>query len=280
VSHVYPSPPTYRHAFQPHELDAIEQCHDEHGFAIVKGVLSTDEVDRLKADIIATLDAGGTLKDGETRYAHWFVEKSPAMRQLLANEAFTAVGAKLNGTDELTVNRSAAILKAPGSAAGGWHTDYALGATEPTFNNGHWPNGLWFYLTGSSPEQAGLAVIDGSHREDWPGPAGFRMVEGGSYFEPEGGSWAGIDAFTDVPGVVPIISDPGDLVIFAARTYHAPFAHRGTAPRHSVALILRPRASKIAADSPLTPEVEKMIAGLPEDLGRYFVNYVSRSDKE
>ena len=49
------------------ELSAIKACHDEHGFAVVKNMLSPDYVEELKESVSQVLDPEGDLGLGETR---------------------------------------------------------------------------------------------------------------------------------------------------------------------------------------------------------------------
>lgn len=268
--------PTFRHVFGHDELDAIQNCLDEHGFAVVRRVISDETVAALKRDIDRSLNPNNDLKPAETRYAMVFIEQSPTLLALLDNPAFMAVARKVVGSEQIVVNRSAAILKNAGAKAGGWHSDFDFspGPVNASMNRGEWPNGLWFYLTGSHPTQGGLAVIDGSHRPDWPGPKGFVLREDRNWFEPAGGKWDGIDPFRDVPGVVPLVTEPSDLVIFAARTYHAPHAHQGQSPRYSATVVFRPRM-KMNVDWPLSEQAQQFLASLSERHRPYFEDYTS-----
>jgi len=266
----------YRYIFEKDELDAAKRCHDEHGFAIVRNVITPVFVTRVCRDIDASLNPKQDLASGETRYDTVFIENSPTLLELLDNDTFMAAARLLNDTDDVVVNRSAAILKNVGAQAGGWHSDYdfATGPVNEGLNRGEWPSGLWFYLTGSHPDAGGLAVIEDSHRPDWQGPEGFVLREDRKWFEPAGGSWSGVDPLRDVPGTVPLICGPTDLVIFAARTYHAPHAHHGNAPRYSATIIMRPRMT-MNVNWPLRDTAKAMLQRVPAHLQRYFEGYTS-----
>lgn len=269
----------YRYIFEADELDAVKACHDEHGFAVVRDVITSEFVAALCADIRASLNPKQDLAVGETRYDTVFIENSPTLLGLLENDTFMAVARLLNNTDEVVVNRSAAILKNVNAPAGGWHSDYDFGdgAVNESLNRGEWPSGLWFYLTGSNPEAGGLAVIEGSHRPDWKGPEGFVLRDDRKWFEPAGGSWSGVDPMKDVPGTVPIICNPTDLVIFAARTYHAPHAHKGESPRYSTTIVMRPRM-QMNVKWPLRDSAKALLARLPEHLKDVFDGYTSLAE--
>ena len=134
-------------------------------------------------------------------------------------------------SEELTINRTAAILRNPGSSPLNWHTDFCgFSDGPPTFsgdilNRGPWPSGLWFYITGSHPKHGGLAVIEDSHVEDWEGPEGFQLTPDQRSFHRIGTEPSSHVGF-DVPGLVPLFTEPGDEIVFASRTYHSAFPNR------------------------------------------------------
>src|SRR5688500_10252290 len=121
-----PIPPkpnlAYPYEFEPRELDAITKCHDEHGCAIVKGVLEKGYVDELRASVDATLNPNNDLRSDETRFHTWFVEVSAPLLRLLENERHVAIQRKLLGDPkEMSVHRSAGLLKSVGAPVGAWH---------------------------------------------------------------------------------------------------------------------------------------------------------------
>ena len=78
------------------------------------------------------------------------------------------------------------------------------------------------------------------------GGDGFLFTEDRRSFYPEGTEPQAYDGF-DVPGIVPLYTDPGDLILFAHRTYHAAFPNRTDEVRLSCALGFRPASHKIKA---------------------------------
>ena len=265
--------------FDADELDAVKACHDEHGFAVVRGVIGDAFVEELKDSVRDVLDPMDDLGPGETRVQHAFIEYSNCLWRLLDNGPFMETHRRLCGTDELTLNRSAAILKNVGAPAVRWHTDWhGFGLDRPqsagdVLNSGEWPSGLWFYLNGTRPGRAGLAVVADSHRADWPGPAGFDFTDGRRRsFRRRGGAAEAYDGF-DVPGVVPLFTDPGDLIVFAARTYHGAFPHAGDEPRLSVGLNLRHGRAALDPVWPVPTSAARFRAGLPSRLFPYVEHY-------
>ena len=269
----------YRYEFEPDELEDMSQCVKAHGLAVVKGVIPIEHVEQLKSSIDQVLNPHRDLEPGQTRVSHGFVEFSPPLLKLFDNPAWLAIHERLMGTREMTVHRSAAILKNAGCPAGAWHTDWSFNNGPPlnsgdVLNRGEHPSGKWFYLSGTHPARGGLAVIEDSHRIDWEGPPGFEFTEGRRSFYPRGTepkAYAGMD----VPGVVPLFTDPGDMIIFAARTYHGVFPHNGDEPRYSCALGFRPHRRPWPVPWPMPESARKLGANLPPKLRPDFEHYTS-----
>jgi len=265
----------YRFEFMPHEFEAIKACNDEHGFAIVKGVLNEEQVSVLKAEVLRIVDPQGKLQPGESVVDGDYIEEARELWKLLEYQPFIRLYAYLLGTDHMTIHRSAAIIRMPGNEPMYWHTDFSFGSGPPqtandVLNRGEWPNGAWFYLNGTHPSRAGLAIIPDSHHPDWPGPEGFTLIR--NTFYPEGSE---PDAYTgfEVPGMMPVLSDPGDLLLFAARTYHAVFPHNGDEPRLSCGMVLRPADISFSTPWTLPESAHHFIESAPEGIKQYVKGY-------
>ena len=268
----------YRCEFAPSETEAIAACNRDHGFAVVKGVLSRTLVEQLKETTWWVQDPQRTLQPGETRVQIDFIEHAPPLWELLEHEDFIRLNRAILGTADLTIHRSAAILKNAGAGPVTWHTDWhgygPLPARTPNevLNRGEWPNGMWFYLNGTHPSRAGLAVIADSHAIDWAGPEGFAFTEYRRSFYPRGEEPKAYDRF-DVPGMVPLFTEPGDLIVFDTRTYHGAFPHGGTEARLSCGFIFRPTAPPFRAPWPLTESARRFCAALPGRLHPFVEGY-------
>lgn len=254
----------YQYEFGLDELDAAQRCVEAHGFAVIKKMLPLDMVEELKASVIEVTNPAGDLGPGQSRTHTSFIEYSPALWKLFDYEPFMRAQKVFCQADELTINRTAAIIRNPGSAALVWHSDWRGFSQEPpkaandVLNRGPWPSGLWFYLTGSYPKHGGLAVIEDSHVPNWPGPEGFELTADQSSFYPKGGEPKGYNGF-EIPGLVPLFTDPGDEIVFAARTYHSAFPNQTDEVRLSCGIGLRPRAMRIAAPWPLSDTAQAFI---------------------
>ena len=274
--------PGYRYEFNPDELQPIKACNEAHGFAVVKALLTRDYVEELKDSVRTVANPNNDLGPGQSRTVHAFIEYSPPLWKLLEHERYLKLCQHLVGSEEITVHRSAAIIRNPGSRGADWHTDWSFcegpsRTANEVMNRGEIPSGLWFYLNGTHPSRGGLAVIADSHRSDWPGPEGFTFTEDRRSFHRQGAppkAYAGMD----VPGIVPLCTEPGDLILFAARTYHAAFPHGGTEPRLSCAVGFRAGRSPYPVPWPLPDSAKRFKESVPERL-RPFVEYYTGFDK-
>jgi ectoine hydroxylase-related dioxygenase (phytanoyl-CoA dioxygenase family) len=264
----------YRYEFQPHELKEIEACNEAHGFALVKGVIDDDTVESLREAVTNVLNGDADLPGGASRTAHSFIEKTDALFQLMQNEKFMTITRKVTHADELTINRSAAIVRNLGSAIVAWHSDWSgMGPIEKlgqALNSGEWPSGLWFYLNGSCPERGGLCIMEDSHELGWTWPEGYTLNQGGQSFTKEGEEEP--VAFHEVPGCIPLFTDPHDLIIFAHRTYHAAFSNLGPDIRLSVGLNFRP-AAKVCIEWEATAEAADLIGRAPDYVQPFLHHY-------
>lgn len=270
----------YTFTFDQHEHQAISTCLDEHGFAVVRQSISQAFVQELCEAVVSASDPFGTLEHGQTRVRHAFCDFAPCILKLLDNEPWMALQRHLMGSDKLTVHRCASILKNIGSPPVTWHTDWGGYQTgEPknsteVLNVGEHLSGAWFYLDGTHPSRAGLAIIPGSHRIDWECPQGFEFTQGRSSFYPKGEQVRQYEHL-DVPGAVALLTDPGDMILFAARTYHYATAHNGKEARRSCALGFRADQNPFPVPW-LTPESARCLKRcVPERYKPYLEHYPS-----
>jgi hypothetical protein len=268
----------YLYEFPIDHLEAAIACTDKHGFAIIQDVLPDDLVAELRASVIAACDPDNALAPGQSFTHTSWVETSPKAWQLMDHEPFMRIHQAFTGTDQMTINRSACILRNPGSQAVGWHTDWrGFADTPPTntgdvLNRGDWPSGKWFYITGSRPVHGGLCIIEDSHVEDWEGPEGFNLTKDRGSFYPQGEEEHRYNGF-DIPGLVPLFTDPGDMIVFAHRTYHGAFPNKTDEVRLSCAIGFRRKDHHIDAPWPLPETSKQFIEALPEHLKPYTEGY-------
>lgn len=282
-SHIQKPVLGYQYEFAIDELEAAHQCVEAHGFAIIKKMLSDELVEELQESVKQLLDPDNTLGEGNSYTHSSFIEHSPSMWKLFDNEPYLRAQKTFCQSEELAILRTAAILRNPGSAPLAWHSDFCGFSNGPPkfsgdiLNRGPWPSGLWFYITGSNPEHGGLALIEDSHRTDWSPPEGFQFTPDRRSFHKQGTEPNRYVGF-DVPGIVPIFTDPCDQIVFASRTYHAAFPNRTDRVRLSCALIYRPRDYRIDAPWPLSENAKAFLEAFPQRLRPFVDGYVGIDD--
>ena len=268
--------------FERDDIAGALACMDRYGYCVIRKMIGLDLVQVLRDGIDEALDPNSDLPAASNRYHMMFAEAGSALWRLTDEPAYMNYVQNVHGTDSLTLHRSAAILRAPREGMGTWHTDHRGHIAEPrianeVLNRYPMPSGSWFYLNGSHPDRSGIAVIEKSHVADWPGPDGFEMKPDRTGFHPAGEAEdAGYSAM-DVPGCVGIIADPGDLICFAALTYHANMATHER--RYSCAFGFRPTHVRIDAPWELPDTAKNMIARLPEQKRRFMDGYTGYDGK-
>ena len=278
-SHIRKPDTGYQYEFDASHLKAMSECLEAHGFAVIKDVLPPERVDALKQAVWDGTDPDGALATGESSTRHAWIESGPGAWSLLEFEPFMDIHRHLIGTEELTLHRSAAIIRMPGSQPVSWHTDWCGYSTEirnsgDVLNRGLWPSGKWFYLTGSRPVHGGLCVIEDSHVKDWDGPEGFRMTADRRSFYPEGEEERPYAGF-DIPGLVPLFTQGGDMIVFAHRTYHGAFPNRTEETRLSCAIGFRDRGHRIDVPWEIPQSGRWFLENLPDHLKVYTDGYTS-----
>ncbi len=263
---------------------AIADCLNQHGFAVVRRLLDEPLLERLKQGVRAATAGAGLNKEWGSRTCMNFVEQSEEALLLLAHQPYMDLIAALHGTDDLCFHRSACIARAQGEGVVRWHTDQSrlaegqqpcsanevLNQPHPDFNG----FSAWFYLTGSRPSHGGIHVIQGSHKEDWQPPQGFVASACGRSFHRVDGPQEWYQGF-DVEGCVPVLSEPGDLILFDANTYHAAESNTEATLRLSAALGLRPRRAHIECPWAWPEAAQKFAQRLPEQYQKYLDGYTS-----
>ena len=266
--------PSYRYHFEPHDHAGAFACLDRHGFCVLRGMIGPALVQELKDSIDRHLDPERSLPPASNKYHMAFAEVSEPVWKLVDHAPYWDFICAVNGTRELCLHRSAAILRTPGEGMGAWHMDFQGHLeSEPqnanqVLNRFPLPSGLWFYLNGSDPECSGLAVIERSHLPDWQ-PEGFELIRDGNSIRRLGADDPCADM--DVPGCVAVEADPGDLLCFADRTFHANMATGER--RYSCGIGFRPKAWRIDAPWSLPQSARALIERLPDRLKHFTEGY-------
>lgn len=268
--------PDYNYHFDRDDIEAALACLDEYGFCVIRQLIDRDMVAALKDSIDRHLDPEGDLAPASNRYHMAFAEDSEPVWDLVDSPAYMRFIRTVHGTADLCLHRSAAILRTPGEGMGRWHQDHRGHIENPqrandVLNRYPIPSGCWFYLNGSHPDRSGIAVIEKSHHLAWDGPDGFVMGPERSGLYPRGGTPDTPYDPMSVPGCVPVIADPGDLICFASLTWHTNMATRER--RYSCGIGFRPKAWRIDAPWPLPASAAALAERLPDRLKLFTDGY-------
>ena len=188
------------------------------GYALLRGVLSGDEVGAARDEIAAIYDAlapdrRAAVHDDDFRYEMF--NKSPGAQRLIARPEILAVIEPLLGEDCHIIantcwrNRAGALHRHGG---GGWHID--AGPHIPRAAGTVWPEeipypvfaiGAHIFLEDCPIECGPTAVIPRSHKSGRPPPVDRRM-----------------DELLDCDGVgaLPLTAAAGDMAFFASDVWH------------------------------------------------------------
>jgi hypothetical protein len=270
--------PDYNIYFERDDIDGALDCLDAYGYCVIRKMIDADFVEELKTSIDTCLDPDRDLEPASNRYHMTLAEASQPLWKLAEHPPYLNYIHTVHKTTDVCLHRSAAILRTPGESMGRWHTDHKGHIEKPrvaneVLNRYPMPSGSWFYLNGSHPERSGIAVIEKSHGADWNGPDGFELTPDRSSFHPVGEEEGATYNEMDVPGCIGVVADPGDLICFAALTYHANMATHER--RYSCGIGFRPKRIKIDAPWELPGSAQSMIECLPDHLKHFADGYTS-----
>jgi ectoine hydroxylase-related dioxygenase (phytanoyl-CoA dioxygenase family) len=241
--------------FGPDQLDQLVECFRVNGFAILRGLLTEDELTAIEEECAAAQAALGrgelderhgttVLVDDEragqvavANYVSYVSDLSPAVAAAVRHPGVLPAIRAILGDDCWIMDRRQFGFvyqdARPGRESAytriGWHADWQ---SAPHLDI--WPSiALTIHLDGTSPANGFLRVLPGSQR--WATPAPYRNVNGAAV--PEGS----VDAagwtdepppfemplqFEPVPGEIPVYAERGDVLLHDAYLWHA--AARGT----------------------------------------------------
>ena len=269
--------PSCLHEFTAGDHQALKACIRDRGFAVVKQVISPETVEKLKRELLTLALAKKKIKTGQSIHIWDYIEKAPELWELYRQPTYLSLYRSLLECEDLTINRSMGLIRAPAAPSLPWHSDFSFNRGKPenrddVLQRGDWVNGTWLYLTGSNPHHGGLAVLEGSHLPDWKAPAGFSFSRDRRCICADKTPDTPYDGM-DVPGMVALYAEPGDMIVYAARTYHTNFPNLSKRPRLSVISICRPTHAPFRAPWPLSQQARDFIEHAPPFLKPFVRHY-------
>ncbi len=194
---------------------------EREGYAIVRDLLSADEVAALRAEIAAIFDRdppdarGGKSPEDDAMFRYAMLNRCAAAQAAAVHPKLLAVIEPLLGEDCHVIANTAWRNPAghPGSHGGqNWHID--AGPHVPLPEGVRWPAdiphpvfaiGVHLYLQDCALEDGPTGVIPGSHLSGRPPTPGWHLDDDLTY---------------DGQGVVPLITRAGDAGLFVSDVWH------------------------------------------------------------
>lgn len=188
--------------FGPNERDALVEYFSEQGYATLRGVYTTDDLDALEQEMVrqqqrlldgelpercgtVILDSPEAVIDDQpfVHYVCHITEVSPVARAAVVQPDVVASAGRLLGPQAwlLEDDRFGVVYQdaRPGDHSGysriGWHSDFQSGP-----HLAMWPSvAFTIHIDATSPQNGFLRVLPGSHLGDDAGmPPGFEKVPG------------------------------------------------------------------------------------------------------
>jgi len=208
---------------EPRTEPASAESHqlEREGYAIIRGLLTLDEVAELRAEIGAIFERdppdrrGNRPPEDAAMFRYAMLNRSAAAQRALAHPGLLAVVEPLLGEDCHVIANTAWRNPAghPGSHGGqNWHID--AGPHVPLPEGVRWPAdiphpvfaiGVHIYLQDCAIEDGPTGVLPGSHLSGRPPPKGRHLDDSLDY---EG------------RGVEPLITKAGDAGLFVSDVWH------------------------------------------------------------
>lgn len=213
------------------------------GFTIIEQVIPRSEVAAVHDSVVATVDRSGSYSDKGVGFLAGLLNHDRAVvPYLLDDRLMGTVEAALG--EHVHLSFASAIINAPRNARGGWHADWPFNQNNAGHVRAPYPDAvmhltsLWM-LSPFSAETGGTLVVPGSHRAD-DNPTGDNDL----------------DPMEPMSSEINATGDPGDVLLFDSRLWHATAENRTDQPRVALALryapwwlnvdVLRPGTSKRA----------------------------------
>ncbi len=250
------------------------------GFSVIEGVIPDDEAGDVGRSVAATTAAkgrkGGTAGIDATS---GLISFDQSFAPYLADPRIVGPAEALFGP-HVRVSFTTAIINNPGNARGPWHADWPFNQLHPGHIPAPYPDAIqhlttiWM-LSPFSVETGGTLVVPGSHHAS-NNPTGEN----------------GVDAHKTYPTETQATGEPGDVLMFDSRLWHATATNQGDQPRLGVAVRYAPwwlnldtlmpgsidrvqMVDEPGVDQPyVTPVPQDVFDELPEDVKPLFRHWV------
>lgn len=260
----------FKYNHENHDISGALETYQDLGFVVVENVLVDEAVDAIRRSTKTFL---GELaeKPEESMHYHGIIEELPLVLELLVNRKVMDLVDAICGND-VTLTRSAAIIRQPDYGGMHWHRDQCAPAyatsQRASLNLGPFVS-VWFHLTGLRPNEGGLAVIPRSHQAEYEAPDGFVAAPKLRSFCRPGQVVP--SSCMDFSCVEPIECGSNDMVLFAGQLFHAVYPHSGETERVSIGLSFTP-----SCDENMLPPQTSFAASFVRSQSKEVKKYLSK----
>jgi ectoine hydroxylase-related dioxygenase (phytanoyl-CoA dioxygenase family) len=194
------------------------------GAVVLRGVLSAQQVERLKQGIehnlahLSPLAQVASPGDDPGKFVEDFCtwQSNPAYAEIMRDSALPAMAQALMQSQEVRVYHDHLLVKEPGTRqVTPWHQD------QPYYNVSGRQNISFWIPVDPVPLESTLRLVAGSHAGTWYMPRTFRDNQAKWFAEGSLAELPAIDAQPDVFKQLAWALQPGDAVAFHMLTLHA-----------------------------------------------------------
>ena len=253
------------------------------GWCVIDGVIPGDKVDTIRERVESTAsEPDNPAAPKGIGFAAGLISREQSFAPYLADRRILGAAEAFFGP-HVRISFTSAIINKPGNARGGWHSDWPFNQKNAAHIPAPYPDAvmhlttIWM-LSPFSPETGGTLLVPGSHRPD---------------NNPTGDN--GIDPSAPYATEMQATGDPGSVLIFDSRMWHATATNRGDQPRVGMAVRYAPwwlnldplmpgsvDRARIADETGISnPEVlpvpPHVYESLPEDVKPLFRHWVRES---
>tara|TARA_Y100000588_G_scaffold365239_1_gene429653 strand:- start:2551 stop:3342 length:792 start_codon:yes stop_codon:yes gene_type:complete len=196
------------------------------GWHVEPGVIPSTQVDDVRKSVQASAPTVEKQIKG-VKAETGLMAKNQSLAPHLAHEGVLGVAEAFLG-EHFKVSFTTAIINNPGNARGGWHADWPFnqrngGSIKAPYHDAVTHLTTIWMLSPFSAETGGTLIVPGSHRSNTNPTTDM-----------------GVDPMASYPTEMQATGDPGSVLFFDSRLWHATATNLGDKPRVGVAVRFAP----------------------------------------
>ena len=243
------------------DVKSILQHLELEGFCIVKNVIPEDKVEAVRDSVITVVDQESkkmadkmaTIRGKGHRIGGEGIDNVPQLITHTQTFAPYIADERVLGTAEamfgpyVKTSSTLGLINRPGNSRGYWHSDWPFNQTVANHVPAPYPDAalhlssIWM-LTSFNKISGGTLVVPGSHR----------MPN-----NPSGDN--GVDRNSPYPTEVNATGDPGSVLLFDSRLWHAVPPNKSNDPRIAIVIRFAPWWLNLEVEKAGSPEHQRIV---------------------